>query len=112
MLIIDKRQDAITLRSLGADNKQISDIFMMEGRMICLAGAVIGIAIGLTLCLLQQQYGFIGLGSSSGSYIINAYPVSVHLLDLLIIFATVIAVGFISVWYPVRRLSKKYVTNS
>lgn len=109
MLIIDKRQDAVTLRSLGASGKQISDIFMMEGRMICLAGAVLGIAIGLTLCLLQQQYGLVRFGSSAGSYIIDAYPVSVHALDILIVFATVVVVGFLSVWYPVRRLSKKYV---
>lgn len=109
MLIIDKRQDAVTLRSLGANDKQISDIFMMEGRMICLAGALLGIAIGLTLCLLQQQYGLIRFGSSAGSYIIDAYPVSVHALDILIVFVTVVIVGFLSVWYPVRRLSKKYV---
>lgn len=109
MLIIDKRQDAVTLRSLGASGKQISDIFMMEGRMICLAGAVLGIAIGLTLCLLQQQYGLVRFGSSAGAYIIDAYPVSVHALDILIVFATVVVVGFLSVWYPVRRLSKKYV---
>ncbi len=109
MLIIDKRQDAVTLRNLGANDKQISDIFMMEGRMICLAGAVLGIAIGLVLCLLQQKYGLIGFGNSAGSYIIDAYPVSVHALDIVLIFATVVVVGFLSVWYPVRRLSKKYV---
>lgn len=109
MLIIDKRQDAATLRSLGANDKQISDIFMMEGRMICLAGAVLGIVIGLTLCLLQQQCGLVRFGSSAGSYIIDAYPVSVHALDVVIVFATVVVVGFLSVWYPVRRLSKKYV---
>lgn len=109
MLIIDKRQDAVTLRSLGANDKQISDIFMMEGRMICLAGAVLGIVIGLTLCLLQQQCGLVRFGSSAGSYIIDAYPVSVHVLDVVIVFATVVVVGFLSVWYPVRRLSKKYV---
>ena len=109
MLILDKRQDAVTLRSLGANDKQISDIFMMEGRMICLAGAVLGIVIGLTLCLLQQQCGLVRFGSSAGSYIIDAYPVSVHVLDVVIVFATVVVVGFLSVWYPVRRLSKKYV---
>ena len=109
MLIIDKRQDAATLRSLGANDKQISDIFMMEGRMICLAGAVLGIVIGLALCLLQQQCGLVRFGSSAGSYIIDAYPVSVHALDVVIVFATVVVVGFLSVWYPVRRLSKKYV---
>ena len=109
MLIIDKRQDAMTLRNLGGNNKQISDIFMMEGRMICLAGAILGIVVGLALCLLQQKYGIIAFGSSAGSYIIDAYPVSVHAFDIFVIFITVVVVGFLSVWYPVRRLSKKYV---
>ena len=112
MLIIDKKQDAVTLRNLGATDKQISSIFMIEGRMICLLGAVIGIALGLTLCLLQQQFGLIRFGNSEGSYIIDAYPVSVHLLDILLVFITVVAVGFLSVWYPVRHLSRKYTKNN
>ncbi len=108
MLIIDKKQDAVTLRNLGATESQIRGIFMMEGRMICVLGAVIGIALGLTLCILQQELGLIRFGNSEGSYIIDAYPVSVHVMDIVLVFVTVIAVGFLSVWYPVRRLSKKY----
>ncbi|MBQ7142706.1 MAG: ABC transporter permease [Bacteroidaceae bacterium] len=112
MLIIDKKQDALTLRNLGANEGQIRSIFMFEGRMICLLGAVTGILVGLTLCWLQQEFGLIRFGSSEGSYIINAYPVSVRWMDLLLIFVTVIAVGFLSVWYPVRRLSRKMMTSN
>ena len=112
MLIIDKKQDAITLRNLGASERQIRSIFMMEGRMICLLGAVIGITLGLLLCWLQQEFGLIRFGSSEGSYIIDAYPVSVHLTDVILVFVTVIAVGFLSVWYPVRHLSRKYTQPS
>ena len=108
MLIIDKKQDALTLRNLGANEHQISSIFMMEGRMICLLGALIGIVLGLVVCLLQQQYGLVRFGDSEGSYIINAYPVSVHAMDIVLIFLTVVVIGFLSVWYPVRHLSKKY----
>lgn len=108
MLIIDKKQDAITLRNLGASERQIRGIFMMEGRMICLLGAVIGITLGLLLCWLQQEFGLIRFGSSEGSYIIDAYPVSVRAMDVAVVFITVITVGFLSVWYPVRHLSKKY----
>lgn len=108
MLIIDKKQDAVTLRNLGATESQIRGIFMMEGRMICVLGAVIGIVLGLTLSILQQELGLIRFGNSEGNYIIDAYPVSVHVVDIVLVFATVIAVGFLSVWYPVRRLSKKY----
>ena len=84
---------------------------MVEGRMISLLGAVIGIAIGLLLCWLQQEFGLIRFGDSEGSYIIDAYPVSVRAWDVALVFVTVIAVGFLSVWYPVRRLSRKYTKN-
>lgn len=107
MLIIDKKDDVVTLRNLGASDKQISRVFLFEGRMISTIGAVIGIGLGLLLCLLQQQYGFVHLGDSDGSFVVNAYPVSVHYTDVLIIFITVIAVGWLSVWYPVRYLSKR-----
>ncbi len=107
MLIIDKRNDVITLRNLGASDQQISRIFLFEGRMISIIGAIIGIAIGLLLCWLQQQFGIVRLGSSEGSFIVNAYPVSVHPWDVVLVFLTVIAVGFLSVWYPVRYLSKR-----
>ena len=83
----------------------------MEGRMICLLGAVIGIVLGLAMCLLQQQFGLVRFGSSEGSYIINAYPVSVHAMDIVLIFLTVVVIGFLSVWYPVHHLSKKYTRN-
>ena len=112
MLIIDKREDAITLRNLGASNGQIAGIFMLEGRMIALVGAILGIVIGLTLCLIQQEFGVIKFGKSAGSYIIDVYPVSVHVWDIVIVFVTVVVVGFVSVWYPVRRLSKKYTTQN
>lgn len=111
MLIIDKKQDAITLRNMGADEGQIRGIFMMEGRMICVLGAVIGIALGLGLCLLQQEFGLVRFGNSEGNYIIDAYPVSVHVVDIVVVLLTVVVVGFVSVWYPVRHLSRKYTKN-
>lgn len=107
MLIIDKKDDVVTLRNLGASDKQIIRVFLFEGRMISAIGAIIGIGIGLLLCLLQQQYGFVKLGDSEGSFIVDAYPVSVHYMDVAIIFVTVIAVGWLAVWYPVRYLSKR-----
>ena len=75
--------------------------------MISAIGAFIGIALGLLLCWLQQEYGMVRLGDSDGAFIINAYPVSVHYSDVFFIFLTVIAVGWLSVWYPVRYLSKR-----
>jgi lipoprotein-releasing system permease protein len=107
MLIIDKKDDVTTLRNLGASNKQISSIFMFEGRMIAAAGAVLGIILGLLLCWIQQTFGIVSLGRSSGAFVVDAYPVSVHFWDIILVFVTVIAVGWIAVWYPVRHLSKR-----
>lgn len=107
MLIIDKKADVTTLRNLGATDMQIVRIFLFEGRMISALGALLGVGLGLLLCWLQQQYGLVSLGKSEGSFIVNAYPVSVHYIDVFWIFITVIAVGWLSVWYPVRYLSRK-----
>ncbi len=107
MLMIDKKNDVVTLRNIGASDKQIVRIFLFEGRMISVMGAIIGIVIGLLLCWLQQQYGIVRLGQSEGSFIVDAYPVSVHPWDIIFIFLTVIAVGFLSVWYPVRYFAKR-----
>ena len=107
MLIIDKKADVATLRNLGATDMQIVRIFLFEGRMISALGALLGVGLGLLLCWLQQQYGLVSLGKSEGSFIVNAYPVSVHYIDVFWIFITVIAVGWLSVWYPVRYLSRK-----
>ena len=75
--------------------------------MISAIGAVLGIVIGLALCWTQQTYGLVKLGSSSGNFIINAYPVSVHPEDVVLIFVTVLVVGFLAVWYPVRYFAKR-----
>ena len=109
MLIIDKRDDVVTLRNMGATDKQIVRIFLFEGRMISAIGAIAGILLGLLLCWLQQTYGLVALGQSSGSFIVDAYPVSVHPEDIILIFVTVLAVGFVSVWYPVRYFAKRLV---
>lgn len=106
MLILDKKEDVVTLRNLGADNKLISRIFLFEGRLISLTGAIAGIILGLLLCLLQQKFGIISLGSG-GNFIVDAYPVSVHAWDVVLVFVTVLVVGFLSVWYPVRYLNNK-----
>lgn len=107
MLIIDKKGDATILRNLGATDKQIIRIFLFEGRMIAVIGAVAGVLIGLLLCGLQQTYGFVHLGDSEGSFIVNAYPISVHYTDVAFVFVTVITVGWLAVWYPVRALGKR-----
>ena len=107
MLILDKREDVLTLRNLGADDSLIVRIFLFEGRLISLFGAVAGIVAGLLLCWAQRTFGFISLGGGNGDFIVAAYPVSVHVSDVVLVFATVLVVSSLSVWYPVRYLSKR-----
>ncbi len=107
MLILDKKEDVVTLRNLGADDKLISRIFLFEGRLISVFGAVTGIVLGLILCLIQQKFGVISLGGGGGTFVVDAYPVSVHIWDVVLVLVTVLVVGFLSVWYPVRYLSKR-----
>ena len=111
MLIIDKKDDVQTLRNLGATDRQIVHIFLYEGRIISAIGAAIGIGLGLLLCGLQQVFGFVKMGESSGTFIVNAYPVSVHYWDVVWVFVTVIAIGWVASWIPARRLRKQQLRN-
>lgn len=111
MLIIDKKDDVVTLRNLGATDKQITRIFLLEGRLIAAVGAVVGIVLGLLLCLAQQTFGLVKLGSTSGSFIVDAYPVSVHPWDIVLVFFTVLVVSFLAVWYPVHYFSRRLING-
>ena len=104
MLIIDKKADAATLRNLGATDRQIRSIFLFEGRIISAIGAVVGILFGLLLCWLQQEFGLVHMGDSAGSFVVNAYPVSVHYDDVAIVFITVLLIGWGAAWIPTRKL--------
>lgn len=104
MLIIDKKADAATLSNLGATDRQIRSIFLFEGRIISAIGAVVGILLGLLLCWLQQEFGLVHMGDSAGSFVVNAYPVSVHYGDVAIVFVTVLLIGWGAAWIPTRKL--------
>ena len=104
MLLIDKKADAATLRNLGATDRQIRSIFLFEGRIISAIGAVVGILLGLLLCWLQQEFGLVHMGDSAGSFVVNAYPVSVHYDDVAIVFVTVLLIGWGAAWIPTRKL--------
>lgn len=108
MLIIEKRDNMNTLRSLGADTSVISNIFVFEGCIISAAGAVSGVILGLLLCLLQQQFGFISMGGGD-DFVVSSYPVEVEFADVALVFVTVLAVGFMAVWLPVKALTKRFI---
>ena len=108
MLIIEKRDNMETLRSMGAERNTISNIFVYEGIIISAIGAVAGVAGGLFLCLLQQYCGVLSMGDA-GSFVVDSYPVEVHLNDIATTFITVLAVGITAVWLPVRILTRKAI---
>lgn len=108
MLIIEKRDNMSTLRSLGADTSVISNIFVFEGCIISAAGAVSGVILGLLFCLLQQQFGFISMGGGD-DFVVSSYPVEVEFADVALVFVTVLAVGFMAVWLPVKALTKRFI---
>ena len=109
MLILDKRNDVVTLRNMGANDRVISRIFLFEGCLISFLGSLFGVVLGLVLCLIQQEFGIItlGNGASSGAFVVDAYPVSVHWQDVLLILLTVLVIAFLSVFYPVRYFSRR-----
>ena len=107
MLIIEKRENMKTLSGLGAENKTIANIFVFEGAIISAMGAAIGIVAGVALSLAQQHFGLISLGD--GAMIVESYPVKIVTSDVVMTFFTVIAVGFVTVWLPVKALTRKYI---
>ena len=113
MLIIDKRADVVTLQNLGANDETIKRIFLFEGCLISFMGALVGVVLGVALCLVQQEFGLISLGGeSSGAFIVDAYPVSVHLSDVLLILCTVLLISYLAVLYPVRYLSRRLLKEA
>ena len=100
MLILDKRDDIQTYKALGASPSMVSRIFVLQGWLVSLIGAIAGIAAGLLLCYLQKEFGIISL---PGNYIISQYPVEVHVSDVLITFAGIAVVGYLIAILPVRR---------
>ncbi len=104
ILILDKRGDINVLRSMGADKKLIRRIFLSEGFLISALGGAIGLTIGFTLTLLQQEVGLIRLGVAS---VTEFYPVALELGDFLAVMATVLVLGFIAAYLPVRFVLRK-----
>jgi lipoprotein-releasing system permease protein len=110
MLIIEKERDIEILKSLGADNNLIRKIFIFEGWLISIIGAAAGLILGFFICWLQQTFGLVRLNSSS--LIMEAYPVIIKLKDFIIVPATVLLIGYWAAWYPVRYLTRKFLSKN
>lgn len=108
MLIIDKKEDILIFRSMGATSKTIRHIFLFEGWLISILGAVIGSVIGVLVCWLQIKFEIITL-PGNGSFVISAYPVEIIFSDIILVLSVVLLIGFIVSWYPVKFISQKYL---
>ena len=104
MLILDKKKDIAVLKSFGANNTLIRNIFLFEGLLINLVGAVIGLVLGLGLCYAQQQFGLLRLEGG----IVDFYPIKIMWIDVLSIFGAVSLIGFVASYFPVRVFTKYY----
>ena len=110
MLIIDKKRDIQTLRNMGASNQLIERIFLVEGWLISITGSLLGLSLGTLISWIQERFGVIKL-AGSGSFIIDAYPVKIEAMDILLIWLTVLVIGLIAARYPVRQISRKYLNS-
>lgn len=110
MLIIDKKKDIATLRNMGAGNRLIERVFLVEGWLISITGSLLGLALGTGISWIQQRFGVIRL-SGSGSFVIDAYPVKIEAVDILLIWLTVLLIGWIAARYPVKQISRKYLKS-
>ena len=111
MIVLEKRKDISSLWAMGTPVLTIQKIFFYEGLLITLFGGVLGLVLGVTLSLAQQHYGFIQLGSQ-GAFIVNAYPVEVHLQDVILILGTVVGIGMLITIIPVKLLKNKFIQDS
>lgn len=111
MLILDKKKDIAVLQSLGASQKLIRRIFLAEGMLISLIGAISGLALGAIICYLQMQFGFVKLGDADSSFVVNSYPVYMQIRDFILIFITVMIIGLLAAWYPVRNIKKIHLSQ-
>ncbi|MBR4302009.1 MAG: ABC transporter permease [Bacteroidaceae bacterium] len=107
MLMIEKQSDTEILRSLGADKSTTTQIFIYDGILISMIGAVSGVVLGTIVALLQQQFGFIPLGTNGG-FIVDAYPVNLKIEDIVLVLATVLVVSYISI-KPIGKLAKRVI---
>ena len=111
LLIIEKDESIATLRALGANDSQITRIFVLQGWLITLVGAITGVVIGLILCLCQQQFGWLRLSGDPATMIISAYPVEVQGMDVVITLALVAAVGLLTSMVTALIMRRRLTTK-
>ena len=108
MLIIDKKDDVLILKSMGASSQLIRQIFLFEGWLISVIGAFLGAVFGILICWIQIKFEIIAL-PGGGSFVVSAYPVQIIFTDIIMIIGAVLLIGFFAATYPVKFISNKYL---
>lgn len=106
MLAMEKKLDISILKTMGADSTFVFKVFLWQGMLSALIGAIVGVVIGVLIVGAQQVFGIIGLGGIEGGFVIDAYPVKLEYLDIIIAFAIVSIISFIASWLPASRAAK------
>ena len=107
MLALEKQKDMAILLSMGATSVVVHRIIAFEGLLLSVSGAVLGMIVGGVICWLQMQYGFVKLGGDETTFVVNAYPIDLKAVDFIMVFATVLVLGFLASWFPARMAHKK-----
>ena len=106
MLILEKRKDIAILKSMGAGEKLIKRIFLLQGMMVSFGGALIGMILGAAICWVQQKFGIVKIHTEGGSFLIDAYPVVMQTMDFVYVFIVVSLIGLLAAWFPVRNIGR------
>ena len=109
MLVIEKKKDIMILNNMGADVTLIRKIFLTEGILITVIGALLGLLLGLFVCWMQIEFKLVKLGEG---WLVEAYPIKIQSPDILLIMGSVLLIGFFAAWYPVRLFTKKHLVTS
>jgi lipoprotein-releasing system permease protein len=107
MLVMEKQKDITILKAMGARSSLITKIFLMEGLIIAGIGTLIGFFISIVFCVLQEKFGLVKLQGQS--FLVDSYPVSMHLMDFVLVSITIIIIGVAASWYPARRAGRQQV---
>jgi lipoprotein-releasing system permease protein len=110
MVVLDKRKDISILKSMGASTADVQTVFVLQGVLAALIGAGIGIILAVIICILQMQFGFVKLGSSGSTFVVESYPVKLMFSDILLTFFTVVVISAVASFLPSRVAAKSAIS--
>lgn len=106
MLVLEKKKDISILKSMGMNNREVRLVYLLEGILLAMAGAVGGILLGTLICWGQIYFGWVGLPDG---FVITAYPIAFEWTDFILVLATALIVGLFAAWYPAFKAKKQAV---